>query len=511
MGEPSYSLPNDVQQLKQLVHSQQKQILLLSEQLRLFKHARFAPSSEKGGPDQITIFNEAEVLAAEPPPSDSEGNAEVEAEKPAQQQRGKRKPLPEQLPRIDIVHDLSEHEKQCACGCLKEQIGEDASEQLDIIPAKVQVLRHIYPKYCCPSCDDGGIQKARPLPSPIPKSNVSPGLLAYIITAKFVDALPLYRQGNIFGRMGIELSDTTMARWVIQAANLIQPLLNLMADVLMSHDILAIDETTTQVLRENGRTAQSKSFMFVRQGGPPEQPVILYHYSPSKAQTVSDSLLEGFNGYLQSDGYQVYGKFSQSHEGVTSIGCWAHARRKFKDATNAQGKVTGHAAQGLKYINELYRIEKIAADATSEQRYVLRQEKAKALLEKIHHWLENLYPKVPNKTALGKALTYLHNQWDSLVGYIDDGRLRIDNNLTENAIRPFAVGRKNWMFSTSPAGAGASAAFYSLVESAKANQLEPYGYLRHIFKELPKATTIEAFEALLPWSVDKNINSDAET
>jgi transposase len=514
MEAASKTLPDDVKILQDLVLKQQTQINTLTEQVRLLKHHRFGSSSEKISPDQLALFNEAESLDLDNKDQtgahdEDLGEVEVSSHK---RQRGQRNSLPEELPRVRVEHDLPAEERICDCGCEKKRMGEETSEQLEIIPQQVRVIHNVRFKYACPSCESG-IQIAKLPPSPIPKSNVTSGLLAFIIISKYLDALPLYRQEKIFERIGVTISRTSMARWVIQASVLIQPLLNLMQEHALSEDILAMDETTVQVLKEPDKPPTSTSYMWIRRGGPPDQPVVLFDYSSSRSQAIADGLLDGFSGYLQSDGYQVYASFAAANEKVISVGCWAHARRKFEKAVKAQGKgktKAGMAMQGLSYIRTLYRIEEKVKACTVEERQSIRQSEAKPVLDKIRAWLDKAIAKPPASSTVGTALTYLHNQWDTLIHYIEDGRLRIDNNHTENAIRPFVVGRKNWLFSDTPKGAHASAALYSIIETAKLNNVEPYRYLRHIFKELPKAESIEQFEALLPWCVDRDkINSDS--
>lgn len=504
------SLLNDVKILQDLVLKQQVQINALMEQVRLLKHHRFGASSEKSSPDQLALFDEAELLALENnDPVDEPDDIEVPRHT---RKRGHRTSLPDDLPRVRVELDIADEDKICECGCEKKRIGDETSEQLEIIPQQVRVIQNVRFKYACPSCE-AGVQIAKLPPSPIPKSNVAPGLLAYIIISKFMDALPLYRQEKIFERIGVSISRTSMARWVIQSSILVQVLLNMMQDHALSEDILAIDETTIQVLKEPDKPPESKSQMWVRRGGPPDRPVVLFNYSPSRGQSVADELLGGFEGYLQSDAYQVYANFAAANKNVTSVGCWAHARRKFENAVKAQGSgkpKAGMAMQGLSYIRNLYRIEGRIKNETPENRYIIRQAEAKPMLDKIRTWLDKSLAKSPASSSVGKALNYLNNQWGTLTHYIDDGRLQIDNNRTENAIRPFVVGRKNWLFADTPKGAHASAALYSIIETAKANGLEPYRYLRHIFKELPKAVSVEQFEALLPWNVDGDkINSDS--
>jgi len=283
----------------------------------------------------------------------------------------------------------------------------------------------------------------------------------------------------------------------------VQPLINLMRDRLLEYDIVQIDETRVQVLKEAGRRAQSKSYLWVQRGGPPGGRVILYDYDPSRSGAVPERLLAGYKGYLQSDGYEAYNAVVAAN-GLTPLGCMAHARRRFDEALKAQGKNKrrGKAWHGLALIQRLYLVEKQARKMTPEKRYRVRLEQAQPIFDEMRTWLETTLPQVPPKNATGKALHYLYSQWDKLNRYLDDGRLEIDNNLCENAIRPFVVGRKNWLFSDSVAGVNASANLYSLIETAKAHGAEPYAYLREGFTKLPQANAVEDFEALLPGSIN---------
>jgi len=364
-------------------------------------------------------------------------------------------------------------------------MSEVISEQLDIIPAKIQVIRHIRKQYAC-RC--GQCIKLAPLPAqPIPKSMASPGLLAHVTVSKYQDALPLYRQEQILQRIGVELPRATLANWMIQTGQLIQPVINLLRERLLAYDIIQMDETTVQVLTEPDKRAQSKSYLWVQRGGPPEQTVVLYDYDPGRGSGVPTRLLEGFTGYLQTDGYDGYNAVVIQNN-LVHVGCMAHARRKFSEAVKAQGKKkkTGKAQQGLAFIQRLYRIEKQLKNLSPEARYQQRQEKAVPVLNKLKTWLEASLEQVPPTTAVGKALNYLHNEWAKLIHYLDDGRLEIDNNAAENTIRPFVIGRKNWLFSASVKGVKASANLYSLIETVKANGMEPYAYLRYLFTELPR-------------------------
>ena len=496
-------LQSDKQAVDQKNERLRFQVLTLTEQLNLALARRYAASSEKLSPDQIALFDEAELDSEIDIDTSANADDEITVAAHTRKKRGRR-PLPDHLPRIEIIHELPESERYCDHdGQLLTEIGEVISEQLDIIPAKIQVLRHIRKKY---ACDCGHCIKTAPLPSqPIPKSMASPGLLAHITVSKYQDALPLYRQETILQRIGIELPRATMANWMIRVGQLVQPLINLMQDRLLSHDIIQMDETTVQVLKESGKKAQSKSYLWLQRGGPPEQPVVLYHYDPGRGAEVAKRLLAGFKGYLQTDGYNGYNA-AVAENGLIHVGCMAHARRKFHDAVKAQGKnrTHGKAHRGLTLIRKLYWVEKQARKLTPEKRYAQRQLHAKPILDEIKTWLEIVLPQVPPSSATGKALHYLHNEWHKLIRYLDDGRLEIDNNAAENAIRPFVIGRKNWLFSDSVKGVNASANLYSLIETAKANGLEPYAYLRYLFTELPKAETVDAIEALLPGKPDNN-------
>lgn len=294
-------------------------------------------------------------------------------------------------------------------------------------------------------------------PQPIPKSLASPGLLAHITVSKYQDALPLYRQETILRRIGVELPRATLANWMIKAGVLVQPMINLLRDRLLAYDIVQMDETPVQVLNEPGKRAQSKSCLWLQRGGPPDQPVVLYDYDPGRGAGVPLRLLEGFRGYLQTDGYSGYNAAVASN-GLVHVGCMAQGKNR----------KPGKAQHGLALIQKLYRVEKQAKQLTPLERFNHRQQHAKPILERLRSWLDESLPKVLPGSTAGKALNYLHNEWDKLACYLDDGRLEIDNNRAENAIRPFVVGRKNWLFSTSVEGVNASANLYSLIETTKA-------------------------------------------
>ncbi len=494
------TLPDDPAALKRLIVSQQARITQLEEKLNLLLHKRFAPSSEKAASGQFDLFfNEAEAQL-EAAADEEAGEDFVTVPAHGRRKTG-RKPLPAGLPRIEVIHDLPEDEQVCPeDGHALKLIGEEISEQLDLIPAKVQVIRHIRKKYACPCCQ-GQVRLATLPPQPIPKSLASPGLLAQVTVNKFVDGLPLYRQVAILLRSGIELHRGTLAHWMIQAGQLVQPLINLMREELLAYDILQMDETTIQVLKEPGRAATAQSYLWVQRGGPPATPLVLYDYAPTRSASVAIHLLDDYAGWLQSDGYEAYANAAKNRP-IRLLGCFAHARRKFDEALKAQGKTprrAGHAAKGMAYIQKLYRIEQAIKAEKPPVRLITRQQQALPVLEAMRHWLDGALNEVAPGSLTGKAVHYLNQQWRKLIRYAEDGRLSIDNNACENAIRPFVIGRKGWLFCDTVAGAKSSANLYSLVETAKANGLEPYGYLRRVFTELPKARTLEDIEALLPY------------
>lgn len=405
---------------------------------------------------------------------------------------------------MEVVHELDDTACTCdTCQAPLEVIGDKVSEQLDLIPAQVRVLRHVRRTYRCTGCA-GKITSAPRPAQPIPKSNASPGTLAYVAISKCADGLPLYRQEQRLKRIGVDLSRSTLATWMVKAGALTQPVINLMRERMPAYPVLAMEETRMQVLKEPGRRPRSQSYLWVQRGGPSDQTILLYDYDPSRSQEVPKRLLGDYSGYLQTDGYSGYDAVC-GQNGIAQLGCRAHARRKFDEARQVRPKPKGKARskttlaeQALQRIQLLYRIERKVKNLSDDERLALRQAQAEPVLKALHEWLTRHRPLVPPQSAMSKAMGYLHKQWGKLIVYVTDGRLRIDNNLTENAIRPFVVGRKNFLFCDSVAGANASANLYSLIETAKANGIEPYAYLKRLFTELPQASTVEDIEALLP-------------
>lgn len=477
----------------------------LREALRLARIARFAAQSEKLPSNQCELFNEIEALLEKAAGSLDQEPGDVTFVPGHTRAKPKRKPLPDHLPREEVVIDLPEEEKICPQdGAALKEIGSDISEQLDVIPARMKVIRTIRKKYACPCCEDTIRTAALPLKI-LPKSNAAPGLLAHIAVSKYVDALPLYRLEHIFKRNGIEIPRNTMASWMIALSEKLQPVYNMMEEDLLASGYVCCDETKVQVLKEAGKKPQSLSYMWVRaRHGPGMSPIVLFDYDPTRAGSVPKKLLEGFKGYLQADGYNGYDDVCK-REGVTRVGCMAHARRNFFDAYKASGKKQGPAHDMLLLMKDLYKVEAKIKDLSVEERKRIRQEEATSILDKIKAWLDLNHPKHPPQGLLGKAIGYAQNQWPNLIRYLEDGRLAIDNNFIENRIRPFAIGRKNWLFSDTVAGAQASAMIYSILQTARGNGLEPYAYMRHLLAELPQRQTAEQIEKLLPHRIDFKI------
>ena len=484
------------------------EIEIMKEQIRCLQDRLFGRKTEKIslGFQQISLFETVEdnFPIVEQPEDD-----EVEIPGHKRKKRG-RKPIPDSLPRIEVIHDIDEAEKQCECGCQKKCIGQEVSEQLDIIPAKIQVIRNIRLKYACKNCE--GVESNGPtvaialMPEQlIPKCIGTPGLIAFVLAAKFVDALPFYRQEKQFLRIGVKISRATMCSWAQKIAQSCEILLMVLKKEILSGPLINIDETPLQVLNEPEKTNQSKSYMWIFRGGTRERPGILFEYHPSRAGDAAAAFLKGYKGVVQTDGYAGYG-FINGMQDILHMGCWAHVRRKFLDVVKAAGKPKdgkrklGNADQALKYIRKLYKIEKDAKKLGLVNNDLLRerQEKTKPVLNEFKRWLDAKVNEVPPKSLLGKAFAYALNQWSQLIVYADTYHVTPDNNMAENAIRPFVIGRKNWLFSGTPDGAAASAAIYSLFETAKANNLEPYWYMRYLLEKLPDAMTEDDYKALLP-------------
>jgi transposase len=524
MPEAAHKLPSDPDQLRAIIAqmaakqaelesalaARDRKIELLLERLELLRHQRFGPKADRISRDQLALFDEAElnVLIEELDAQIAEAKAPPRSPRTEPKQTPKRKPLPGHLPRVERILDLPAAE-QAAIAATHVRIGFDESEQLGVLPKQYYVIKIKRAKYAPIHADVAGAEtglRIAPRPAQIlPKALAHSSLLAEVVTGKFVDGLPLYRQEKIFAREGIELSRQTMSGWIVQLATPLEPVMAALKQHLTQGPVLQIDETPVQVLDEPGRANTTKSYMWVYRGGPPGKPVIWFQYAPSRSGEVPVEFLfpEGdgpppeHRFYLQTDGYAGYHALAEKDGVRGHMGCWAHVRRKAVEAANGRTK-TGAAHAFVALIGKLYDIERRIRGTTPEHRHAVRLEKSQPILDEIQAWLDDKASKVLPKGLLGEAIQYTRKQWPTLVTFLQDGHLELDNNLAENAIRPFAVGRKAWLFSGSPRGAEASAMLYTLVETAKANGLEPRAYLHYLFETLPTVTTPDRFEALLP-------------
>ena len=486
----------------------QEQVQRLIEQITLARQRQFGTSSEQLSA-QGRLFDEAEALALSsteaqdmaPVPPASAPADQPAGQKSSKPVRGKRSPLPIDLPRVDMIHDIAEDQRTCPCGTPMVEIGQDISEQLDIVPMQVRVLRHIRKRYGCPGSTHAPVTAPLP-PQPLPKTNASAAFLAMLLTVKYVDGLPLARFERVLDRHRMPVPRQTLARWVIGASRLLQPLHNLLRDTLFDGAVIHMDETVVQVLKEPDKKPTTHSYMWVQTGGLPDRPVVLYDYDPRRSGEVPVRLLEGYRGYLMTDGYDGYNPLIRAG-GIEHLACWAHVRRRFVDAARVQPKGRrGKADEAVALIGKLYGIERDHKDAGDEERLLARQQFSVPALATLQAWMEKTLPEITPQSALGTALAYLQKYWSRLTRYTERGDLPIDNNRCENAIRPFVVGRKAWLFSDTPAGADASAVIYSLVQTAKANGVEPYLCLLRVLRELPAAKTVDDVEALLPWNLN---------
>ena len=495
-----------IQLLSDNLRQRDTYIQLLEELLRLKKIQQFAAKSEKLA-HQSDLFDEAELETAidelrDQLPDDVEETDEAAKASRKTRQRG----FSENLVRERIELLLSDEEKAGAVKTFFTKV----KEEVEFIPAQLKVLEYWQEKAVFEQDEATGheqiIAAKRPV-HPLGKCFATVALLAYIITSKYADGLPLYRLEKMLKRLGHEISRTCMANWIIRLDDVFKPLMTLMREVQNSSEYLQADETRIQVLKEDGKTAQSDKWMWVIRGGPPDHPVVLFDYDPSRAGSVPVRLLDGFTGILQADGYAGYGQVCRTND-ITRIGCWDHARRKFVEASRAapsggKGKKpkTMKADVALGYINKLYAIERQIKEASESERYRIRQELSLPQLDALKIWLETNASKVVKGSLTRKAMEYTLNQWDCLVGYCERGDLNISNALAENAIRPFALGRRAWLFADTSHGARASATCYSLIETAKANGLEPSAYIKYVLSHIATADTLEKLEHLLPWNV----------
>jgi transposase/uncharacterized coiled-coil protein SlyX len=494
-------------QLEQQVAELTAKLNWFMEQFRLSKKRQFGVSSERTRPleeEQLLLFNEAEVEARPEAPEPALETITYQRRKTPSRREMNLEDLPVEV----VEHRLPEEERVCpACGGPLHEMSTEVRQELKIIPAQVKVVKHVRYVYSCRRCEREEITTpviTAPIPAPIlPGSPVSPSLMAYIMTQKYGAGLPLYRQEQQFKGLGIELSRQTMANWVLYGAN---KWLALIYDRLHEHlvqkDILHADETTLQVLQEPGREAATKSYLWLYRTGRDGPSIVLYDYQTTRAGKHPRRFLAGFKGYLHVDGYAGYNELPD----VTLVGCWAHARRKFDEALKALPEDKRNAAvaarEGLEYCNRLFAIERELKDKTPEERYQIRQVRSRPVLDAFLAWLKTQKSRVLPKSTFGQAIYYCLAQWDKLVAFLQDGRLELDNNRSERSIKPFVIGRKNWLFANTPRGAKASAITYSIIETAKENGLNPFHYLIYLFEKLPNLDLKDknALDQLLPWS-----------
>jgi len=480
----------------------------LLEQLKLAGQRQFGASSEKMPSDQLSLFNEVEQLI----------DVQVEPKKvKAHTRRVAGKigidKLPEDLPVEVVEHDIPAAQRVCpCCGDDMHAIGCEAREELKIIPAKAMIRRHVAHTYACRHCNQNAektpIVKA-PMPKPVIKGSfASPEAIAHIAYEKFVMASPLYRQEQDWQRKGIPLSRQTMSNWLTYATkDWLQPIFNVMQAELRRQQVLHADETELQVLREEGRAAKNKSYMWVyRTSGDAEHAIVQYDYQPSRSGDCARDFLKGFSGYLHTDGHSGYR--AKLPDDVIIVGCWAHARRRFYNALKVipeKARIGTIEAEAIHRLGQVYKLEeeylKYLPDENFKERFEARQTRTKPLLEALFVWCaaQNVLPK----TLMGQAIKYCLDQRFWLEKFLLDGRLEIDNNRAERSIKPFVIGRKNWLFSNTPNGAKTSAILYSMIETCKENNVNPFDYLTFVFSNAPNwdiQNNPETIEKLLPWN-----------
>ena len=505
----------------------------LREQFRLSQSRQFGPSSDAiPGDQQSLIFNEAEAEISSEQSQNHDDATETITYK-RRKSRGHREAQLENLPVEFVLYELPEEERICpVCEGDLHSMSKEIRRELKIVPAKLSVVSHERVVYACRSCQKDEIETpvlTAPMPAPaFPGGLGSPSAVAFIMDQKFTMGIPLYRLEQSFERLGIGLSRQTMANWMIKGAGWLEVIYNRLHSELLCRKYLHADETTLQVLREPGRKAQTHSYMWLyRSGrdGPSDAtqggaratgPIALYEYQRTRAAEHPRAFLKGFVGFLHVDGYGAYDSLAEQRKqldgttlppDITLSGCWAHARRGFTDAlkalppgANRSGNTASDAC--LKFCNDLFNIERDLKDVTAEQRLRGRQERSKPIVDKFHAYLLSQSSKTAPKSAAGKAMAYCLNQWSKLIAFLSDGNLEIDNNRAERSIKPFVLGRKNWLFANTPAGATSSAIAYSIVETARENGLIPAAYLTFLFEKLPNIDRAdpEAIARLLPWS-----------
>lgn len=495
-----------VERFRKKLVSKDGHIQKLEERLRELLAKRFGKSSERFNPDQFNLFNEAEEQAAQDAAEDTaaEDDQDIIVGEHKRRRNKSDHALPAHLPRVDVEYPLEDDEKRCHCGNMLERIGEQVHEQLSIIPQQHYVIRHIQPKYAC-SCKDC-IRTASMPAQPLPACQVSPQMLGHIMVSKYLDGIPLYRQEKIAGRSDLVLPRAKLARWIIDGSAVFQPLLNLLIDTFFSYDIALSDDTRIQVLNEDGRSAQNQSALWIRRGGPPGSPVVLVDYAASKSGATAYGLLSEFQGTLVCDGATNFNETVRRNNLSVAL-CNDHARRRFRrvydqlskqDKAGALGSIAG---QGMLNYKKLYAIEAEIKALPPEQKLAVRQERAIPLWNHFIDWAKQVQTQGVRHPGTTDALSYLIKHAEDLQTYCHDGRLPISNIQSEHVAKTIAIARKNFMFSDTVAGAEASARVFSVIETARANGLNPQRYLSVLLTELPNIRGLEDVEALLPWNL----------
>lgn len=460
------NLDAEVKSLKDKIH-------WFEEQIKLGRARKYGKSSEQSEVIQFDFFHD-EIEEQETKPEQAETISCQRKKKSTG-----RKIDTANLPREIVIHDLKDEEKSCAdCQGDLHKIGEDVSEKIEIVPAVIKVIEHRRAKYGCRTCDT--MKSAPKFFSLIPKSMAGNSLIVEVILAKYQRHIPLYRQSQIFKSAKIDIPYNTLGNWVLSAFEALAPINDALWEQLDHTHVLQADETPVKMLSED-----KKGYMWVYHSCDLENRFVLFEYNTSRSARVVNNRLHNFNGILQSDGYSGYND-QRARKGVVNVGCFAHCRRKFADVVKASSSKAGRAHIAVNTIGKLYKIERDAKEMSHKERYQLRQERAKPILDKFYAWLKEALPKTLPKSNIGKAISYAINQWRYLSEYVNHGEVEIDNNLVENKIRPFALGRKNWMFVGNKRGADAAAMFYSLIETCKLNDIEPRSYLMKLFELAPK-------------------------
>ena len=474
------------------------------ERFRLSQHKRFGASSEKSeyDVDQLNFFDEIDAIADETVPEPELVEIEKHYRK---RKRSASDRLPPELPVEVIKHELGDEERICPeCGEMMHVMCHEIRRELKIIPARAIVVEHVQDVCSCRNCEKNNdhtpIVKAE-MPEPVIKGSfASAESVAHIMTQKFVMSVPLYRQEQEWNRIGIMLSRQTMSNWMVRCArDWLEPIYDRLKKQLVERDVLHGDETTLQVLKEPNKTAQQMSYMWLyRTSGDTDRPIVLYEYQPDRKWEHPKTFLEGFKGYLHADGYEGYHNLP---EPILVVGCWAHMRRKFDETLKTlpeKDREGSGAMEGKRFCDLLFKHERDFADMESDERYQKRMELSKPVLDDFYKWVNSTAAKVLPKSLLGQAVSYAISQKVYLERFLLDGRLEISNNRAERSIKPFVIGRKNWLFNNTPNGAKSSSIIYSIIETAKENHLRPFEYLVFLFKNIPNTTTGK-LDDFLPW------------